>query len=92
MQPTLKALMFKPTMLLSELNSTNWISKGTLRNTSSTQASGRLDRGSKARSRPNSRPATVPSKIAQLVSCRVTHAPCSKNTKSFQVKLVENMG
>src|SRR5476649_2745325 len=91
MQPTLKALMFKPTMLLSELNSTNWISNGTLRNTSSTQASGRLARGNSARNTPNNSPAREPRMIDQNVSCRVTQAPLSRNCKSFQEKLVVNI-
>src|SRR5690349_10824153 len=91
MQPTLKALMFKPMMLLSELNSTNWISNGTLRNTSSTQANGRLARGNRARSKPNNNPANEPRMIDQNVSCIVTHAPLSRNIRSLEEKSVENM-
>src|SRR5450830_1991630 len=91
MQPTLKALMFRPTMLFSELNSTNWISNGTLRNTSSTQARGRLARGQRARNTPNSNPGTEPIRSDQAVSCSVIQAPLSRNSRSFQEKLVENM-
>src|SRR3989344_1125069 len=91
MQPTLKALMFRPTMLLSELNRTNWISNGTLRNTSSTQASGRLSRGNRARSNPNNSPAMEPRMIAQNVNCSVTQAPSSRNNRSLEENSVENM-
>src|SRR5476649_41966 len=87
-QATVKALQFRPMMLLSELNSTNWISRGTLRNTSSTQASGRESTGNSARSKPNTTPARVPISIAARVSRIVTLAPSSMNSRSLQVKLV----
>ncbi|MOA31443.1 hypothetical protein D3C78_1526020 [compost metagenome] len=91
MQPTVKALQSSPAMLFMALNSTNWISSGTLRKMSSSQARGCVARGRVARSRPKRMPAKVPMSIAQAVSLRVTQAPCMRNCRSLAVKLVENM-